>query len=256
MKKLFIIGTGRNGSKLTGRIVGTSVPDKNRFGEIHHGLNPIFFKSVYDKKISHGDAVNRFKNSRDGAMKGLTGIYVEKNHLIVPILNVVLEAYPDAEFLYVARNPKDIIRSLYSRNVYTGEKNIYEDGRLVPNRQDAYYNKWTTMGKFEKVCWYVYTMVEMITTFINKIGKDNYRIIHYEVFTSDPTTLQHVCDWIGVEYDIDKIKNVLSRQIGSSARSSSELNFKIDIKKIKGTQHWSEWPDKKKKIYRSFFGEW
>ena len=46
-EKTFIIGTGRNGSKLTGKVLGTAISDNNRFGEIHHGLKPIFFKDAY-----------------------------------------------------------------------------------------------------------------------------------------------------------------------------------------------------------------
>ena len=54
----------------------------------------------------------KFKESRDKAINKLDTIYTEKNHLIVPILDCVYEAYPDALFLYVSRCPKDIVRSL------------------------------------------------------------------------------------------------------------------------------------------------
>lgn len=253
MKKLFIIGTGRNGSKLTAYIMTQTTGPECLFGEIHHGLNPIFFKSVYDESITKTDAIRRFKNSRDSAMEGLADIYIEKNHLIVPILEQVLQAYEDAMFLYVPRYPKDIIRSLYSRNVYSGQRNIYEDGRLAPNTQDPYHNKWNKVGKFEKVCWYVFTMTKMCTTFLDKLDSSKYYILSYDDFTKDPMTFKDVYEWVGLEFDIDKIKSILGQQQGSSARAASELNFEVNPQKVKGTQHWKDWSEEKNEIYGRFF---
>jgi hypothetical protein len=255
MKKLFIIGTGRNGSKLTGRVLGTAVNKKNRFGEIHHGLDPVFFKDVYHEAISATTAVELFKKSRDKAMKSLDGIYVEKNHLIVPILHQVIKAYPDALFLYVYRYPKDIIRSLYSRDVYTGQSGKYEDGRLTPNKYDPYYTKWDSSGKFEKVCWYVYTMMSMCKEFLSNLPENSYRTISYNDFVIDHLIFKDVFDWLGINFNIEKIDNVFKNQVGSSARSNSELNFKINSNKVKNTKHWRDWSKSKNKIYGEFFDE-
>jgi len=256
MKKLFIIGTGRNGSKLTGKILGTAINKKNRFGEIHHGLKPIFFRDVYLEKISKSNAIRKFKISRDKAIENLSGeIYTEKNHLVVPILECVCEAYPDALFLYVYRYPKDIIRSLYSRNVYTGDKNVYEEGRLEPNKSDKYYKLWANMNKFEKVCWYVSTMMFMCDNFLKNLDNDSYRIISYNDFVKDHSLFVPIFDWLSLDFDIKKIDKILSVQIGSSARSKSELNFKVNNSKIKNTPHWNKWSDKQNEIYRRFFDE-
>lgn len=257
MKKLFIIGAGRNGSKLTGKIIGTSIDLKYRHGEIHHGLDPIFFKNGYMGSMSKEQVVKKFKSSRDEPIKKYSEFYVEKNHLIVPILNQVLAAYPDAMFLYVRRNSKDIIRSLYTRNVYSGLKNKYEDGRLSPNKEDGYYTEWGKFGKFEKVCWYVYTMTKMCEKFLNKLPQDQYKVVAYEDFVKDPSVFKDVFKWLGVRFDLEKIKGVLDIQIGSSARSPKEVGYKI-VKPghFKNAQHWKDWSDKKKAIYRRFFGEW
>lgn len=252
MKKLFIIGTGRNGSKLTAKVLSTCVQSKCIFGEIHSGLDPKFFMDVY-MGISSAEA---FKKSRDGAMKGVSDIYIEKNHLVVPILNYVLEAYNEAVFLYVSRNPKDIVRSLYSRDVYTGHKNKYENGRLRPNKQDRYYSLWKNMHKFEKVCWYVYTMITMCEVFLNKLPESQYRTISYSSFVVDRCLFKLVFDWLGLDFDIEKINSVLDVQVGSSARSENELNFKINKNKVKNTQHWKDWSEEKINIYMRFFEKW
>ena len=256
MKKLFIIGTGRNGSKLMGLIIGTSVLDKNRFGEIHHGLKPVFFKDVYMGRISKDKVVNKFKQSRDKAMQGVGDIYIEKNHLIVPILDCVKKAYPDALFLYVPRNTKDIVRSFSSRDVYTGRKNIYEDGRLVPRLDTEHGKMWNTYSKFKKACWYVLTMTKMCDDFLAKLDSSEYNIVSYEDMVYSPGCLESMFNWAGIDFNIDAIKLVLGAQHGSSCRTSAELGFNVDRSKLKNTIHWRDWSDSKKEEYKKIFGGW
>jgi len=205
MKKLFIVGTGRNGSKLTGKVIGTAVSSEYRYGEIHHGLDPVFFKDGYLGSISKEQVIRRFKSSRDKPMSRCNKIYVEKNHLVVPILNQVLEAYPDALFLYVSRHPKDVIRSFYSRNVYkSSNKNKYEIGRLVPNKNDKYYKLWDGFNRFEKSCWYVSTMMSMCEKFIHYLPRYQYRIVAYENFVKDHSVFKEVFEWLELEFDLEK----------------------------------------------------
>lgn len=249
MKKLFIIGTGRNGSKLISHILSTSINNTNMFGEVHGGIDPVFFKNVYMEKTT----IEKFKSSRDSIMSRISGIYVEKNHLVVPILNNILDIYPDAVFLYVSRNKKDIIRSLYSRNIYEGHKNKYEEGRLSPNNKDKYYSSWKKMNKFEKVCWYVYTMTTMCDVFLNKLPESQYRIIAYDDFVKERWLLKFVFDWLNLDFNMEKVNGILDKQIGSSVRSENELNFKVNKNKIKNTQHWKDWSKEKKTTYGRFF---
>ena len=255
MRKLFIIGTGRNGSKLVAKIIADSVGSTNVFGEIVGGLEPEFFKNVYLGKIKHSKAVKDFKRSRANIIKGLEVIYVEKNHLIVPVLNIVLEAYPDALFLYVPRNSKDIIRSLYTRKVYENIDSVYEKGRLVPNKKDKYYLVWKNMNKFEKVCWYVYTMTCMCEDFLKSLDKNTYRVLSYEDIVNKPDKFEDIFNWLCFSFNIDSIKNILSVQQGSSARSIEELSFKVNKNKIKNSQHWKDWSAEKNKIYNKTFYE-
>ena len=257
MKKLFIIGTGRNGSKLTAKVFSTSVNSKHIHGEIHHGLDPIFFKKAYLGQTSKDKIINEFRQSRNKAIKAGNRIYIEKNHLIVPILNQVLEAYPDALFLYVSRNPKDIIRSLNARAVYQNGTTKYDLGRLSPAKNDKYYGVWSTFTKFEKVCWYVSTMMNMCERFIHYLPTYQYRIIAYENFVKNPSVFKEIFEWLELEFNFEKIKGILGTQIGSSARSQKEVSYKIINKgKFKNTQHWKDWSDERKEIYRRFFGKW
>lgn len=249
MKKLWVIGTGRNGSKLTATVLRTAT--SSVVGEIHHGLKPIFFKNAYLGNI--GNVSYTFKRSRDKAINEFKDIYIEKNHLVVPILDDVIKAYPDALFLYISRNPKDIVRSYSSRNVYTGEVNVYEEGRLTPHHSDKYYSKWNSMNKFSKSCWYVCTMMKMCDDFLKKLDSKSYRVLPFEDFTTDSSAFEPIFDWFGLDFNIDKVNTVLGTQIGSSARSVDELTFKVDKAKVKNTKHWKDWSDEKREIYNRFF---
>lgn len=255
MKKLFVIGTGRNGSKLTAKIIAEAAGNKNVFGEVHHSLRPVFFKNSYLGNISKEATISAFKNSRDQAIMKAEHIYVEKNHLLVPILNQVITAYPDALFLYVKRNPKDIIRSLYSREVYTGARNMYEDGRLTPAAVDLWYTAWGSMNKFDKVCWYVATMIDMCEDFLKQLPEKAYRVVSYDDFVDKPTVFEPIFNWLGFDFDLSATKRVLNVQQGSSARSEGELSFKVNKNKLKNSQHWKDWSTDKERAYAKFFSK-
>ena len=251
MKKFFIIGTGRNGSKLTAKVLEYGVGNNNIFGEIHNGLDPVFFKKVYNNTIYREKAVEMFKESRNMAMHDLDGVYVEKNHLIVPILDCVLSAYPDAQFLYVKRNSRDVVRSCYYRDFYKSkDKSIYALGRLSPNNFDA----WGKLSRFGKVCWYVYEMTKMCENFLKKIKVDSYRVIQYEDFHCNTIIFKDIFEWIGIPFNLHHIKKLLSKQYGSSARAKHEVGFEILYpEKFKNSQHWKDWSKDKKEIFRNFF---
>jgi hypothetical protein len=256
MRRVFIIGTGRNGSKLTDRVLSTAVNDSNRFGEIHGGLFPIFFRDAYHGFIPKNDVVARFKQSRDQAMAPLKDFYVEKNHLIVPILNQVKEAYPDALFLYVPRHSKDTVRSFMARNHYssTDRGNVHADGRLTPSIKDPYHSAWGEFSPFEKICWYVSTMTEMCKKFLDKLPNSDYNILPYETLVKQPSMTEDVFSWLDLNFDLEAIESILNRQWGSSARSPEEVDFKIiDEKKFKRTPHWNKWSEEQNEIYGRFF---
>ena len=135
-------------------------------------------------------------------------------------------------------------------------KDPYDLGRLTPNKDNKYFTDWTSMCRFEKVCWYVSTMTAMCTDFLARLDNSSYRIISYDTFVKDHSLFENVFNWLDLNFDINKIDKVFSKQIGSSARSKSELNFEVNERKIKNTKHWKNWSDKKKDMYIKFFGTW
>jgi hypothetical protein len=256
MKKIFIIGTGRNGSKLCAKVLSTAINDSNIFGEVHSGLMPKFFKDAYHGLISKSEVVRRFKQSRDHSMRDAKGFYVEKNHLIVPILDQIKEAYPDALFIYVDRYSKDIVRSFLARDTYSGTKTgMYEEGRLTPAKDDPYFYEWNNFSQFEKICWYVDVMKKMCIEGLDKMPSSDYIRISYELMVAQPNELAELFFWLDLTCDFNKIEEILSRQWGSSARSPEEVGFRvIDEKKFKRTPHWGEWSEEQNEAYRRFFG--
>ena len=243
MTTLFIIGTGRNGSKVSAHCLSANLKSKETdlHGEIHGGINPLWFKKCYKGKIDKGSIINTFKKSRDEEINKCKEIYIEKNHLLVPILNEINEIYPDAKFLYIPRNPKDIIRSYAARNPYKPEKmtGTYGEGRLTPRNDDPIMPEWKTWNNFEKSIWYVYEMTRMINEFLETIPKKQYKLLSYEQFTSKPSSFRKIYNWLKLDYDLKKIKDVLNAPIGSSCKDKAP--------------HWLDWTDEQKNIYDRFF---
>lgn len=78
--------------------------------------------------------------------------YGEVNGILRRHCLVLKEAFPNAKFIHLIRDGRDVVRSMMSRNTMKAEdpntKFIY------PKRRNPWTNKWPEMTRFEKLCWY------------------------------------------------------------------------------------------------------
>ena len=226
ISKLFIIGTGRNGSKLAAHCMTANLSSKSTdlHGEIHGGLDPAWFLYCYQRIFDADIIAAKFKESRDAEIAECEKIYIEKNHLIVPILNIIRgRCYSDAKFLYIERNPADIVRSLANRDPYvpSNMNNEYGRGRLRPISGNQYRGEWDSYwNNFDKTCWYVFEVIKMIDLFMPTVDSKNLRVLSYNDMVHHTEKFEEVYDWAGLDYDLNKIKKVLSKPIGTSCKKT------------------------------------
>jgi len=239
MNKVFLIGTGRNGSKLLASCLGTGNNVKV-YGEAgDDGPNPGWYKELYSGIGNFDDRMVKFKGIREKRFQDDI-VYVEKSHLIVPILLGILRNWPDAKFIYLKRNSKQVIRSFLERNWYAKKdmEGEYGKGRLVPiSNEEKFLND---MENIEQCCWLFYEYTRMIVEFKEACPNKQFLEIKYSdlIDKDNPNYLKSVFKWCGIN-DFNEFK-VLSCQ------------SKIYGTATEDTPKFKDWAKSWKTIYKAY----
>ena len=88
--------------------------------------------------------------------------YVESNPNILALIPVLKNMFQKCRVVHIVRDGKEVVRSLYSRDVYgkwSGTVPFFSDrdprerlnAQFFPD--DPYHAKWETMSRFERICW-------------------------------------------------------------------------------------------------------
>jgi len=235
MNTIFIIGTGRNGSKLLANCLGTG-DNVSVFGEVgEDGPQPAWYKEIFHGIGNLNDRMKKFKIMRQERFKISKYVYIEKNHLLGPILHKFPEIFPEARYIYLKRNSKQTIRSFYARRWY-GPKDLgeYGDGRLSP--KDT--KEWDELGTFEKCCWLYFKYSQFCVNFTNQIAQEHLEVVKYSEL-GNPETYEHLFRFCGIEgFNDFKIKNAIEKIYGTPTRESEPIA--------------KDWSKKQKKIYKAY----
>lgn len=78
--------------------------------------------------------------------------YGEVNPALRRHCHALKQAFPNATFIHLVRDGRDVIRSMMSRNTMTSKDP--NTRRIYPTNGDRWYDEWGKMNRFEKLCWY------------------------------------------------------------------------------------------------------
>ena len=148
---LFIYGTGRSGTTFMAKIF-EGIPNLCSFHEplpyegFAHSEAAIRPKSAarYVSAFKRFDVANRIKKHK-------CSNYIESNGYIRLHIPFMRKFFPNAHFLHLVRNPKDVIRSHMNRNVLLDPHPIYPSSWGPPHGISS--ENWREMDRFEKLCW-------------------------------------------------------------------------------------------------------
>jgi hypothetical protein len=95
---------------------------------------------------------SNFVNSRSGS------VYIESNRAYYGIIDVLKDAYQQHKLAYIIRDPREWIRSEINWGEKYGKGKIrslitHTWPRASEIEGDPYREKWTSMSRFEKMCW-------------------------------------------------------------------------------------------------------
>lgn len=137
------------------------------------------------------------------------------------------EVFPDAKMLILARDGRDVVRSIMQHDFYT--KTSVKDGDTAPLPRSKYFDNWNEMSRFEKVCWLWADSYESLLEFIPAS-----KIIYFEKIIKDFNYCnEHVFPNINIKITSKDWEKYLSKK---SVNAISEHHF----------PHWKHWDQEKR----------
>lgn len=155
----FVVSTGRCGSKSIARFLSKS-PDCVCVHEAEPKLIAEATRYLYGS-FDHSRLAEILRSTRSPMLDGKQ--YGESNHKLSFLIPALREVFPQAKFVWLIRDGRDTVASMYGRGWYSGVSQFVNDPKLMQwERYRLRADKlgemsklaWCNLSRFEKCCWY------------------------------------------------------------------------------------------------------
>jgi hypothetical protein len=231
-KYLFFLSTARSGSKWLANFLNTatSVRAVHEFTLNHRFKEG---KLIPEKRTGYGfsDLVSKKDEVRQLLIESRNWIetmnqdFAEANVYLERFLPILKEVFPEAVFVHVHRDPKDVVRSILNRDWY--------DTPMDKKHPEMEVEHWDTLSQFEKACWYVRLTNESL------LDSCEYRII-FENMVQDIEYLSNILLSLGVIVFPRLGTNIFSEIVNANVNQQFP--------------DYSEWCDEDKYLYHEIMG--
>jgi len=127
---LIITGCGHSGTRFVATLFQIRHEPQERMDA------QVYVRAFHDKEFSKQYVKEYF-----------LGLERECNSFLVPHAEAIRELFPEATMFHLVRDPKKVIRSLISNDLYSGDNIDYHNVKLFDE-------SWDKLSQFEKTCWY------------------------------------------------------------------------------------------------------
>ena len=129
---------------------------------------------------------------------------------------IISSLFPKAKFVFIHRNPLEVIRSGLKRGWYTLE-NDSELNRILPLASDPNHEKWADYSSTEKIAWLWQETNRWILEFLETIPEERKHTIRFNNW--DAQKLQSLFDFMGADISSKQIEKNL--KVRSNAQNSN-----------------------------------
>ena len=232
-RKLFFgFSSIRGGTVFLTNMLKQEVPDSH----IEHEASVIDYWELPKARLSEEDALAYIQGFRRNEIYYRAphdvAIYGEINPFLRRHCKAVKAVFPNAKLFHLVRDPRDVVRSIMSREILSKKDPM---GKLIkPPPWDPYHEQWDSMSRFERVCWewqddnrYIREHVSHVVKFEDVTGD-------YEAFRFG------LLDYLGISLSEEKWRDYVSEPRNVSRKNRLE--------------HWTEWPAEKIEILMRICG--
>ncbi|WP_204701535.1 sulfotransferase [Halanaerobacter jeridensis] len=205
--------------------------------------------------VSDKQAKEYIRNMREGLMKQLdSGVYVESSGHMYGALDLLDEVFPNSKIVFIIRDPRNFVRSALNTLEYIlyGPLDIDCLDLSLKARyldDDPYSDKWSSMSKFEKYCWYYNYLNEFV--FSKLEGADNFKVYRFEDLFNPETRDDYFTDMLqfsstfqdGYTKEVNYQPELMDQKVHSNAKK-------------KKFPKWLEWSPKRAQILQKHCGKW
>lgn len=158
--------------------------------------------------------------------------YGEVNSFLRRHCLALKKVFPRAKLLHLVRDGRDVVRSMYSRE--TMMAGAY-DTRMIYPRSGAWRDKWSSMNRFERLCWYWMVENRYLRECIGRTVQFERILSSYEYFR------ENVLEPLGLK---------VSREVWKRA-----VDRPKNVTEVYRLPHWSKWSDEMKSAFERICGE-
>lgn len=251
MKYFFITSLGRSGTKFFANMLNYSndvMCFHEPYREDYVNLPLSYYAS--DLKVLEYNLEARFKDVELKAKSNPQVKYYGEVNSLLRYNTTWLKSHLNAKIAHVVRDPKKVVPSIYSRNVY---KNGGSHLEIVPNNTSEYSNKWSQMNRFEKICWYWTHTNNMLLNNVDRCFK-------FEDLISDYSKFQELLNYLEIPMISESVwKTEVSKPKNTSKKAVFRKKMKsiIQLKESNVEQigNYNEWRESMKTSFDSICGE-
>ncbi len=251
MQFFFVVALGRSGTEMISTLL-----QLDQRACVHHEPHE------YDAKIVGLRRARLFDQALDGLLEsrfdelisGMDGryeIYGEVNSYLRYETDWLTRRF-SAPLVRIYRDGREFVRSSYSRPVYTAQ-----DGNLpiLPCNDDPAARRWSSMTRFEKLCWYWNHTNSYLADHVPAGGKMERALTEYDYFH------ERILEPLGLEVPEESWSNLVSRPRNTSSRYNREQLIRRLFSRTRraaspgSIPHWSKWNDEMTRQFWSICGD-
>ncbi len=223
VKCYFLTGTGRCGTKLFSVLLSMADNSLCEHEKIfrHKSMLRLYLNndfSYYLKDINSHliPKVKSFNNTNKSY-----GISSGHMYFSIPYLYSIFGE--SVRFILLVRRPEEFVRSALARGFFDSN-HPHSCIQILPNKQDAMFEKWDRLSPFEKNLWYWKLVNEFVVNEFNKLPKNIYKIIKIEDI--NPALIRELCDFLELKTIKDKeINKTLVQRVNASPGLGDESDL-------------------------------
>ncbi len=228
----FVLAIGRSGTKFLAELLAT---DESAY-IVHEPVKEDFqaYQNAFYNNAKARDYIERFRKKEIylRARGKQIDTYGEVNSVLRRHYNALNEAFPQANFIHLIRDGREVVRSMFSRKTMTSED---PNTRLIhPKKEDPWRKQWPTMTRFERLCWYWQVENHYLR---NSIG---YTVQFKKLISS-------------YNYFKEKVLDILQLNIKEDVWRLA-INTPKNTTKRYLISHWSDWDNKRKEAFEKICG--
>jgi len=212
----FVLSTGRSGSKAISFALS-----QNPKVSCRHEISPFIIKLSTDYAYGRYsedyflDILDEVYGKSKRIPKG--ELFGESNQKLTVLAPLLHKLFPKAKFIWMIRNGKDVVSSIYGRDWYWPEhKNdtelfnpnhrTWDNYRIDGDKVGQFTTKeWNNMTRFEKNCWYWVYWNDLIEDFFKVLPEEQKLMIKLEDFNQNIDNIQNFLNVEPVKIQTQKI---------------------------------------------------